>query len=358
MKCRMPFCNFSFHFHSNGKINCSDLLTIRSSVMTIFIDLSNSIFFEVVSYLTIHDIAILDTSINSRLLRQYMLETFEYLNLSMHQFSTRESYQHATVKWLVQRRFKFSDLCFLPLDDASLKIMIGRSPEMKVFRVGSNHCITDGSLVKLVEQCPLLERIDVVGSSFITDTFVDAISSNCRQLTYLDLAGVWKLTDNSIKMIFTKVLKLQHLILWCNFSITDSAFTFPRDEISHLVRITLNDLPQLTNSALSAIALSCSNIRRIELVSLPKVTLSGIEVLLTSCAKLKTLYICGCGSVKTTLYELSCIRNDVLISLLYNLCDSDSDVDYEYECSVTREDAEDEDSYYYLDEKYREYRLI
>lgn len=324
--------------------------------MTVFIDLSNNTFVEVVGYLTIHDIVVFDTSINSRLLRQYILETFSYLNLSRHHFSTRESYQHATVHWLVQRKFRFIDLCFLPLDDVSLKVMIGRSPEMKVFRVGSNHCITDGSLVRLVEQCPQLERIDVVGNSWITDEFVQAISSNCKQLTYLDLAGVWKITDDSIKVLFMSIIKLQHLVLWCNFSITDSAFSFPRGNISHLKRITLNDLPQLTDHTLSAIASSCLNIGRIELVSLPKITIAGIEMLLTTCTKLKILYICGCGSVKTTLYELKCIRNDVLISLLYNLCDSDSDVDYEYDCSVTRDDAEDEDSYYYLDEKFREYR--
>jgi hypothetical protein len=323
---------------------------------TVFIDLSNNSFVEVVGYLTIHDIVVFDTSINSRLLRQYILETFSYLNLSRHHFSTRESYQHATVHWLVQRKFKFIDLCFLPLDDVSLKLMIGRSPEMKVFRVGSNHCITDGSLVQLVEQCPHLERIDVVGNSWITDKFVQAISNNCKQLTYLDLAGVWKITDDSIKVLFMSIIKLQHLVLWCNFSITDSAFSFPRGNISHLKRITLNDLPQLTDHTLSAIASSCLDISRIELVSLPKITIAGIEMLLTTCTKLKILYICGCGSVKTTLYELKCIRNDVLISLLYNLCDSDSNVDYEYECSVTRDDAEDEDSYYYLDEKFREYR--
>lgn len=295
----------------------------------------HDLFIEILSYFDLCDLSMLDIAINSKYLRLIILNAFKYLRLTGSEFCDFKCYKHYTLEWMLKREFHFINISYLPLQDENFnKIIISSRSCLKLVKLGTNHCITNNSLINLVKECKLLTRLEIIGNNFISDDFIYAISEHCKCLTYLDLAGVWKITNKSmVTLLESQAVPLEVLMLWSNFLISDKLFTSIDSQVRslNLKQITLNDLPDISNKTLFSIVNICIRLESISLISLPLINIDGVSSILIRCSYLKVLYICGCGNVLISITELQSQRNDVEITLQYNLYESEgSDDIYQY----------------------------
>jgi len=276
---------------------------------------------ELLPYMTVHDIVLLDIACMNHEYRPQLLEKISGVILTG---DTDKSMTASLYKWLGMRRIYWinMNLNFNNLTPSSIEnnyvdqfrytqhvvmrgviiddivmFIISHSPYLLSIEISPYYYgiqITDDTLQSITEHCTGLQSLSISYCREITDTGLITFSEYCPNLLSLKIYNCHQITDASIISISTHCAGLQSLNLESCRQITDASIISISTHCTGLQSLHLRSCYQITDTSIISISTHCTGLQSLDIEKCHQITDASIISISTHCTGLQSLNLYNC----------------------------------------------------------------
>ena len=171
------------------------------------------------------------------------------------------------------------------------------------------HCynISDSSVQSLSKCCTGLQSLDLSRCSQLTDASILSLSQRVTGLQSLNLTMCWKITDASVASICYHCMTLETLILTACDQLTDaSLFSISEQQQQHcggrrlnhsMKTLNLARCVKITDEGIASVALNCSALQSLDAAACPLLTDASIKSIAQHCTQLHRCSFISCHGI-------------------------------------------------------------
>jgi hypothetical protein len=245
---------------------------------------------EILPFLSVKDIAVLDSAVVNKQHRKSLHEVFAETELCGG-LSVR--LDAAAVFWLKIRKISLTSLTFKEnITDKEVMQLSGLLGNVRYISFGQCFRITDQSLALVQSQCKNLETLVIASCRNIQETALLGLVAQCgARLLALDVSSCSRLSDQCVATVAACCPGLEELHLGLCRGLTDAALQSVGAHCSRLRYLDLTDCVKLTSAGVEAVATGCPDLEGITLDGCPRIGDDALVSLSENCHQLRTLYV-------------------------------------------------------------------
>eukprot|EP01038_Epipyxis_sp_PR26KG_P009235 gene9235-12449_t len=258
-------------------------------------------------WITIVDLAHLDTAVCSRTLREFLLSVYCHPHFSSMSccslpFELFPSY----FNWIAVKGIKLNELRLTPEIYQRSQRMLNNMDfslleTFSIYAKDEREIISVKDLENIIIRSPRLKSVSFINKKVanLSDTVIVLIANHCRNLESITYNGnkTNQITDQSILVLATRCMKLisislSNCLLVSNNSVECISRNCPGLELIHL-----SSCLNVTDSSIISLAERCSSLHSVDIGYCSAITDDAIISLVTRCANLKLLILNNCYQI-------------------------------------------------------------